>query len=191
MNVFELGILENIQDWFQCDFLDKFFPIITRLGDKGIFWIIVAVVLLFIKKYRKVGAMVGVALILGLIFGNGVLKNVIGRTRPYDMPEFYEIMGFYKEDLLVGALSDKSCPSGHTLASFEAATVLFINDKKLGIPALVIAVLVAFSRLYLCVHYPTDVLFGMVLGIAFGVLGCFIVNKTISIYNHKVVEKQF
>ena len=182
MNVFELKILDFIQEHFKCGFLDWFMPTVTLLGEDGIFWIAVAAVLLITKKYRKTGAMMGVALLLGFLIGNMTLKPLVGRIRPYDMPGV-------DIDLLVGHLGDKSFPSGHTLACFEAATVLMLNDKRLGIPALVSAVLVGLSRLYLYVHYPTDVLTGAVLGAAFGVIGCFIVNWVISAYNKNKTRK--
>ena len=183
MNLFELKILDFIKEHLSCGFLDFLMPLITKLGDAGIFWIAVAVVLLITKKYRKVGAMMGVALVLGLIFGNGVLKNVVGRIRPYDLNENM------KDMLLIEALSDKSFPSGHTLASFESAVVLLINDKRLGIPAIVLAALIAFSRLYLYVHYPTDVLASIILGTAFAFLACYIVNKAIKFHLEKKLSK--
>ena len=182
MNVFELKILDFIQEHFKCGFLDWLMPLITKLGDGGIFWIAVAVVLLFTKKYRKTGAMMGVALLLGLLIGNLTLKPLVARVRPYDMPGV-------RVDLLVERLSDASFPSGHTLACFEAATVLMINDKRLGIPAMGIAVAVALSRLYLYVHYPTDVLAGAVLGTLFGFAACLIVNRAVKIYNEKRLAK--
>ena len=73
---------------------------------------------------------------------------------------------------MIARLSDYSFPSGHTLASFEAATVLMIRDKRIGVPALILAVIIAFSRLYLYVHYPTDVLAGMILGVSIGIFAC-------------------
>ena len=178
MNLFELRILDGIQKIFKCGFLDFIMPIITLFGEGGVFWIATAALMLVFKKTRKVGAMMGVALALGFLIGNLTLKPLIARVRPYDMPGV-EI------ELLVSHLGDKSFPSGHTLACFEAATVLFIFNKKLGIPALVIALLVAFSRLYLYVHYPTDVICGAILGILFGIAGSFIVNLAISAYNKK------
>lgn len=183
MNVFELKILDFIQEHFKCAFLDWFMPIITKLGDGGVFWIIIAVVLLITKKYRKVGAMMGMALLLGLLIGNLTLKPLVERVRPYDMAGV-EI------NLLVKKLSDFAFPSGHTLACFEGATVLLLTNKKFGIPALVIAILVALSRLYLYVHYPTDVLAGVVLGISFGVIAYFTVNKVIKVYQLKKSAKQ-
>lgn len=172
MNEFELQILDFIQKTFRCEFLDAIVPPITHLAEAGALWIVLAVVLLFFKKTRKTGLMIGAALIIGLALGNGVLKNVIARTRPYNM----EMAMLGEADLLVSKLGDFSFPSGHTLASFEAATVLMIRDKRLGIPALVIAILIALTRLYLYVHYPTDVIAGIILGITFAIFGVIIVN---------------
>lgn len=182
MNTFELKVLDFIQEHLRCGFLDKVLPIITKLGDAGIFWIVVAIVLLFFKKTRKTGIMVGVALLLGLVIGNLTLKPLVARSRPYDMPGV-------EMELLIERLSDKSFPSGHTLASFEAATVLLIYDKRFGIPAIVLASIIAFSRLYLYVHYPTDVLGGIVLGVLIAFASCFIVNKFQKIYSEKRLSK--
>lgn len=164
MNEAELKVLDFIHEHFTCDFLDFFMPLITKFGDKGIFWISVAVLLIIFKKTRKTGITMGLALALGAVICNLILKNAVARIRPY------EINPIMSAELLVPALSDFSFPSGHTVASFEAATVLLINDRRFGIPSLVLAVLIAFSRLYLYVHYPTDVLFGAVLGISVALL---------------------
>jgi undecaprenyl-diphosphatase len=178
----DLSILEFIQKNIRCDFLDAIVPPITHLAEKGIFWIAVALILICFKKTRKTGFMVGAALLIGLALGNGVLKNVVGRIRPYDLDG-----SLLKEaDLLVSGLSDFSFPSGHTLASFEAATVLLIRDKRMGIPALVLAILIALTRLYLYVHYPTDVIAGVIFGVAFAVLGVFVVNKI-----YKALSRRF
>ena len=168
LNQFELGILDWIQSVFQCPFLDVFSPLITKFGDGGIFWIAIAVLLLFFKKTRKTGLMMGSALLMGLLVGNLFLKPVVARIRPYDLNTGVT--------LLVERLHDFSFPSGHTLASFESATVLMLRDKRMGIPAMVLAVLVALSRLYLYVHYPTDVLAGIVLGVLFAFLSVKLVN---------------
>lgn len=174
----DLAILDFIQKNIRCDFLDVIIPPITHLAEAGAIWIAVAVVLILFKKTRKTGFMVGAALLIGLALGNGVLKNVIARTRPYDLDGV-------TIDLLVNKLHDFSFPSGHTLASFEAATVLMIRDKRMGIPALVLAVIIALTRLYLYVHYPTDVIAGALLGIGFAFLGVFIVNKIYKALSHK------
>ena len=170
---FDLPILDWIQETMQCAFLDKTMPIVTLFGDGGVFWIGIAVLLLFFAKYRKTGFSMGMALVLGLVVCNISLKPLVARIRPYD----FQLQEFGREiSLLISAQHDFSFPSGHTIASFEACTVLLLHDKRMGIPATVLAILIAFSRLYLYVHYPTDVLVSLVLGIAFGLLGSFLVN---------------
>jgi len=179
---FDLPILDWIAEFLQCAFLDAVMPVITLLGDAGIFWIAIAVVLLLIPKYRKIGMGMGAALIMGLLVCNVTMKPLFARIRPYD----YQLLHFGREiKLLIEAQHDFSFPSGHTLASFEAATVLAIHSKKAGIPALILASLIAFSRLYLYVHYPTDVLFSVAMGIGFGFLGTFLVKKGTALYEHK------
>ena len=170
MTEFELGILSFIQDKFGCAFLDKAAPVISYFGDKGIFWISLTVLFLLFRKTRPLGFSMAIALSLGFIFGNMVIKNVVARTRPYDA---------YNGEitLLVKKLSDYSFPSGHTLASFEGATCIFIRYKKWGIAALTLAFLIALSRLYLFVHYPSDILAGMILGITFAIIGTLIINR--------------
>ena len=170
---FDLPILDWIQETMQCTFLDKTMPVVTLFGDGGVFWIGIAVLLLFFAKYRKTGFSMGMALVLGLVVCNITLKPLVARIRPYD----FQLQEFGREiSLLISAQHDFSFPSGHTIASFEACTVLLLHDKRMGIPATVLAILIAFSRLYLYVHYPTDVLVSLVLGIAFGLLGSFLVN---------------
>jgi len=133
----------------------------SRLGDVGFIWILLAVILLLIPKTRKIGMLVSVALILDVITCNLILKPLVARTRPYDVNTAIE--------LLIAAPKDFSFPSGHTAASFAAVSALwFAKEKKFWIPALVLAVLIAFSRMYFYVHYPTDVLGGALLGILCG-----------------------
>ena len=169
LNTAEIAILDAIQEHIACPFLDAVFPVITMLGEAGIFWILTAVVLLFFKKTRFAGITMGLSLIMGLLIGNLCMKPAFARIRPYDVnPEFV---------LLIEKLSDFSFPSGHTLASFEAAGVLMLTHRKtLGYPALVIAILVAFSRLYLYVHYPTDVLTSIVLGLLFAFISRYVIG---------------
>ena len=179
---FDLPILEWIAENLYCGFLDTVMPIITLLGDAGIFWIAVAVALIFIPKYRKIGLSMGVALLMGLLVCNVTLKPLVARIRPYD----YQLQHFGKTiELLIATPHDYSFPSGHTLASFEAATALLIGNRKLGIPAMILACLISFSRLYLYVHYPTDVLFSVVLGITFAFVGTIIVDKVFARFTKK------
>ena len=169
MAEFELKILDFIADKLSGPVLDKIMPVITVFGDHGIFWMALTVLLLLFKKTRPLGLSMAFSLAIGYIWGNIVLKNLVARTRPYEYNS--EI------NLLVKKLSDYSFPSGHSLASFEAATCIFIRYKKWGVAALVFAAAIAFSRLYLYVHFPSDVLAGTVLGIIFGIIGSTIVNK--------------
>ena len=179
---FDLPILEWIAANLYCPLLDVLMPLITLLGDAGIFWIAVAVVLLFIPKYRRIGLSMGAALVIGLLLCNVTLKPLVQRIRPYD----YQLQHFGKTiSLLIPAQHDFSFPSGHTIASFEAATVLLIHNRKMGIPAIILAVLIAFSRLYLYVHYPTDVLASVVLGIGIAFLGSWLVQKAYERFGRK------
>ena len=154
----------NILDWFQTlhtPILDKIMTSITKLGDAGIFWIILTLLFLIIPKMRKTGIIMAAALIMDLLICNVAVKNLVARTRPYDVNTSVQ--------LLVAKLHDYSFPSGHTAASFASVTALYLaGEKKLWKPALVLACLIAVSRLYLYVHYPTDVLAGVVIGILCG-----------------------
>ncbi len=175
LNQLELPILNRIAEVFHCDFLDFLMPKITMLGDDGIFWISIAVILLFFKKTRKTGILLGASFLMGFLVGNLCLKNLTARIRPYDMPG--ALLSLERGELLVKALSDFSFPSGHTLVCTEAATVLMMRERKpWGIIATVIAALVMFSRLYLYVHYPLDVLAGAILGVLFGILSVKLVS---------------
>lgn len=171
---FDLPILDWIAANLWCPVLDVAMPIITLLGDAGIFWIAVAVLFMITKKYRKTGIGMMLALMMGLLICNIWLKPTVARIRPYD----FQLEYFLKEiPLLAGGMHDFSFPSGHTIASFEAAVVILLNSRKLGIPAMILAVLIAFSRLYLYLHYPTDVLFSIVLGTAFAFFGNWLAQK--------------
>lgn len=174
----DLSVLDWIVEHIHCGFLDAVMPFITSLGDAGWFWIAIAAVMLLFKKTRKTGLMMGVALVCGLLVGNMFLKPVVARIRPYEFNAAIE--------LLIEKPHDFSYPSGHTLASFEGAVVLLLREKKyIGIPALVLAFLIAFSRMYLYVHYPTDIIGGILLGSAFAVLGIWSVNKLWDYFSKK------
>ena len=171
---FDLPILDWIAAHLHCDFLDAVMPVITALANAGIFWIALTVLLLALPKHRRTGIAMSFALIMGLIVCNLILKPAFARIRPYD----YQLAHYGKViPLLINAMHDFSFPSGHTMGSFEAATALALGNKKLGIPALILACLIAFSRLYLYVHYPTDVLFSIAMGITFGFIGHYLAKK--------------
>ena len=170
---FDLPILDWIQANLANPILDKAMPYITMLGDAGIFWMVVAALLAFTKKYRKIGFGMAFAMAMGLLVCNIILKPLVGRIRPYD---FQEELGITIK-LLIDKQHDFSFPSGHTIASFEACTVMMLGSRKLGIPATLLAILIAFSRLYLYIHYPTDVIASVILGTLFGVLGYLLSHK--------------
>ncbi|HIT35383.1 MAG TPA: phosphatase PAP2 family protein, partial [Candidatus Faecousia intestinavium] len=173
---FDLPILDWIQANLKSDLLDTLMPIITLFGDGGVFWIAIAVLLLCIPKTRKIGLGMGFALLMGLVVCNITLKPLVGRIRPYDLQEQLGVT----IPLLTDRMHDYSFPSGHTIASFEASVVLLKNNKWMGIPAVILAVLIAFSRLYLYVHYPTDVIFSVFAGILFAFLGDALANKVVT-----------
>ena len=152
----ELRFLDFLQT-IHTPLLDKILAFITSLGNAGIIWIVLAVVLLILPKTRKTGIIVATALLMDLILCNLVNTAIA---------------------ILIKKPLDFSFPSGHTAASFAAMTALFLAKmKKAWIAALVLAVLIAFSRLYFYVHYPTDVLGGVVVGILSGIIGYAIVEK--------------
>ena len=171
---FDLPILDWIAANLWCPFLDTVMPIITVFGDGGIFWIAISVLLFLTKKHRKTGLGMAFALIMGLLVCNIILKPGVARIRPYD----FQMKYFSKEiALIAGGMHDFSFPSGHTIASFEACTALMLGSKKFGIPATILAVLIAFSRLYLYLHYPTDVIASVILGTLFGIIGYALAQK--------------
>ena len=173
---FDLPILDWIQANMANPFLDFIMPWITILGDAGIFWMICAGVLAITKKYRRIGFGMAIAMALGLLVCNVTLKPLVARIRPYD---FQETLGV-TINLLIEKQHDFSFPSGHTIASFEACTVILLGSRKLGIPATLLAILIAFSRMYLYVHYPTDVIASVILGTIFGIIG-YLVSQNFSI----------
>ena len=178
---FDLPILDWIQANLQSPLMDTIWPIITLFGDAGIFWMVWATLLLFIPKYRRTGLGMWFALAMGLLICNITLKPLVGRIRPYDF-QIQELGRTWNDllaggELLVDLPHDFSFPSGHTIASFEAATVLLLNSPAMGIPAMILAVLIAFSRMYLYVHYPTDVIFSVFAGILFAIIGNLIAKK--------------
>ena len=170
IQTWDVNALNWIQEHICNPVLDAIFPVITLFGEKGLFLIAVAVIFLCFKRTRKTGIMMGAALLLGLIIGNGILKNLFARIRPCDINT--------QVQLLIARPNDFSFPSGHTAASFTASAALYFSgEKKLWKPALIIACLLAFSRLYLYVHYPTDILGGILIGILAGYIGYAVVNR--------------
>ena len=152
-----LDLLQNIRTPVG----DAVMCFITRLGDAGMVWILLAVILLVIPKTRKSGIVLMTALCVDLVLCNGILKNLFARIRPCDINT--------QVHLLIARPDEFSFPSGHTAASFTAVAALYLSgEKKLWKPAFMLACLIAFSRLYLYVHYPTDIAGGILLGTLMG-----------------------
>lgn len=157
--------------------LDKIMVFFTMLGDAGIIWILLALVMLCTKKYRRCGICMALSLVLMLLIGNVVLKHLFMRERPCWLdPEV---------PLLVAIPKDYSFPSGHTFASFASAVTILLHYKKEGIAAMITAVLISFSRLYVFVHFPTDVLASIVLGTAVALLVWYLDKK----YHEKIAAR--
>ncbi len=156
-------ILIFIQEYIRNPICDIFFKGITHLGDAGIFWILLTAALLCFKKTRRAGAYSACALIASLVVNNMILKNLIHRIRPYEVVEGLQC--------IVAKAHDFSFPSGHTGASFASAVSMHKQiPRKYAVFFIVLASLIAFSRLYIGIHYPTDVLGGLITGIGIGIL---------------------
>ena len=154
----DFAILDWIQAHLRSRSLDWLMPRLTVLGSGGALWIALTVFFLLWKRHRKCSLTMGAGLVCSLLLGNLLLKPLVARARPCWLnPEVA---------LLVPSPGDYSFPSGHTLASFICAGILLRYDRRLGVPALLISLGIAFSRLYLYVHFPTDVLAGVLLGLA-------------------------
>lgn len=172
---FDNYILDLIQNTVRCDFFDFIMPVITFLGENGILWIILGLILMLFKKTRAAGISILVALLIGLIVCNITLKPLVARVRPYDANGF--------TDLIIKPLSDYSFPSGHTVAAFEMAVCVCVFNRKYGILSLIVAVLIGFSRLYLYVHYPSDVIAGAIIGTVIATAVALAVKSKATRYN--------
>ena len=159
----ELAVLDWVQSHLRREVLDWLMPFVSGLSDHGEVWILFAALLLLIRRQRAYGLSAACALTLDLIACNIVLKPLIGRLRPFAFrPDL---------SLLVPPPGDASFPSGHTAAAFAVVFALKTAGSPLWRPALALAAVTAFSRLYLYVHWPTDVLGGILLGAAVGWAG--------------------
>lgn len=157
INTIDLHILLFAQDFLQYFFLTPIFIVISSLGDHGSIWLIIIIFLLLNSKTRKIGLYALLAYGLCILITNGILKNVIGRGRPFDLHS--EIQP------LINRPTDYSFPSGHTAMAFTIAILLNkIYDNKKGKLMIVLASLIAFSRLYLGVHFLSDIIGGVIVG---------------------------
>lgn len=162
MTAIDFTILDWVQAHLRCGLLDTLMPIITALGEYGAVWILLCLFLLIRKDTRRVGIMMFFALALDVLLCNVFLKNLIARPRPFTLrPETV---------LLIKPPSGFSFPSGHSAASFAGAGTLLFAKQRGRLPALILAAAIALSRIYLYVHYPSDVLCGALLGLLCGFL---------------------
>lgn len=153
----DASILLYIQESVRNPVLTSYVKVITTLGNGGAIWILLTLIMLIIPKTRRIGCMMVLSLIGTLLINNMLIKNLVARTRPY------EVVGGLT--YLISKPREYSFPSGHAASSFAAAWVMFRQlPKRYGVPALLLAILIALSRLYVGVHYPSDVLFGMISG---------------------------
>lgn len=157
----ELNGLDRLHDLLYSEIMDKIMVTVTTTGNVGFIWIFIALVLFLSQPDKKYGYFVLISLVICITIGNLLIKNIVRRARPF----------FHKNyKLLIKQPWDYSFPSGHTLSSFAAAVSLFYLDTSVGILALIYASLIALSRLYLRVHFFTDVFFSMVLGTSIGII---------------------
>lgn len=169
---FDFFILDFIREHFTNELCDKIMVVISSLGNAGMIWLVFTLIMLCMKKYRKIGIIMAIALVSNLILCNIILKPLIARPRPFVLRPWV--------DIIINLPGDFSFPSGHTAASFAVASALFFARNKMWYPSAVLAALIAYTRLYLYVHYPTDILGGIVIGIISGFFANMIYDK---IYN--------
>ncbi len=150
--------------------LDSFFLAVTKIaGSYGQIWLVVGIVLLIFKKTRRTGIAVLISYVFVLVFGQLILKNLFGRPRPCHIDQAFK--------LLVERPSSSSFPSTHSAWAFAAATAVFMNFRKAGIATFVVAAIIAFSRLYLFLHFPTDVITGIILGAITGFVSAKLIKE--------------
>ena len=166
----DLTAVRFVREYLSNGFFDFIMPVVTLLGENGIFWIVVTVLMLVFRKTRKAGFVMALSLITGLVIVNLGIKPLVNRPRPYEVDRGVS--------LLINKLGDGSFPSGHATCCFECAMSLWLcKYKKCAVAAFAASVLVAFSRVYLYVHYPSDVLVGAALGMIFAIFSCYAVNR--------------
>lgn len=146
-----------------------FFQFFTLIGEGGAIWIVAGLILMVRKEQRKYGMILILSLLLCLIFGNGVLKHAVARPRPcWRHPEI---------EMLIAVPTDFSFPSGHTFSSFAAAVSILYWNRRFGIAAFALAAVIAASRMYFFVHYPTDIIAGAVLGSVLAAVSIAVIEK--------------
>lgn len=177
MTDIQLAVLDFIQTYFRTPVGDVVMPLITRLGNGGVFWVVTGLFLLISRKYRRTGVVVLMALAIDFLLCNVLLKNAVAATRPCDLNPSVQ--------LLISRPRDYSFPSGHTAVSFAAVTALYLGKVRYWYLFLAVAILIAFSRMYLYVHFPTDILGGVLVGAASGFLAFIFVRNLFDWYDKR------
>lgn len=203
----EKAVLESIYhfDWNVFQFVEQHLwnpvfdvisKIITLSGESGIIWILFALAFLIaglVKKnetYKKVAVAVVVSLLFMEVANNLIIKELIARVRPFNFDwTQYSWGGQFNYPEIVSRPSSWSFPSGHSSSSFAAAFAIFWYDKKKGIPSLIYAALLAFSRVYVHVHYCTDILAGAVVGILYALAGVLIAKLVYDLVERLIFSK--
>lgn len=167
----DAGILLFIQEHMRIEALNGFWKAITFLGNGGWFWLVLGLLLLIPQKTRKAGFTALFSILIGFLITNVVLKNWIARPRPY-----VTVSSIYP---LIPKPREFSFPSGHACVSFASAFIYYrMMPGKYGTAAMILAGLIAFSRLYVGVHYPGDVLGGILAAWAGSSLAYYLTNKS-------------
>ncbi len=158
---FDFELLNLIQT-LHSDILDRLMIALTYLGSFGLPWLVAVIILVMRRETRRQGFVILFSMAIGLLLGSVVLKHLVIRERPFNSPAAI----FTMRDLLITPPLDRySFPSSHSITSFAAATGIALRGGRWGVPALVLAALISFSRVYLYVHFPTDVIAGALIGV--------------------------
>lgn len=170
MQEFDFSILYALQN-LHMPVLNEFMIVFTFLGNAGLIWLFFALAALISKKHRKLGIRMLVSLLFTVVISCLIVKNLVQRDRPCWIDPSVA--------MLIKVPEDFSFPSGHTTSSFACAIVLFRYKKLWGIPALLVASIIAFSRMYLFVHFPTDVAVGLLIGVTGSLIADYLMVKAL------------
>lgn len=168
----DFSILYWIQDNLRNSFMDFVMPLFSNLQDGGLIWISIAVVMLFFKRTRYCGIAVLFAMGIDTLITEYGIKNIVCRVRPCNLVD--------DVNMLVKKPTSYSFPSNHSASAFAGAVAVMLTIKKKAwtIPAFVFSGIIAFSRMYVFVHFPSDVFAGILLGSTVAVLVCYLMKKT-------------
>ena len=174
---FDFAVLDALQK-IHNTFLDRFFAVFTYIGEGGAMWILLAVGFMIFKSTRRLGISCTAGLVSDLLINELLIKNTVKRPRPFTLHPYI--------DTIVHRPSSYSFPSGHSCVAFTCATVIFCYNRKLGIAAYATAALIAFSRNYFYIHFPTDVIAGMLDGILLGILSTLLMKKVFALFDSRI-----